>query len=184
VSRLLLVRHGQTEWNLRGLYQGHLDSPLTAEGREQARTVAQRLAAAGAARVVSSDLGRAWDTARIIGGLLELEPIADPDLRELDMGRLAGLTLEQIQARPDYRREPHWRWPSGESFDQLQARVLRSARAWLAEPGASVLVTHAGPIRALLCVTRGLGYLQALSHEVDPTDVLSLQAVDLDSARS
>ena len=102
-TTLLLLRHGETEWNLSGRWQGQAaDTPLTDLGREQARIVAGRLRAYPIRAIYSSDLLRAFETAQIVGQRLGLAPIAEPALRESDIGAWTGLTWADITERfPD-----------------------------------------------------------------------------------
>jgi broad specificity phosphatase PhoE len=141
-TRVLLVRHGQSEWNAEGRWQGQADPTLTDLGRLQARVDA----------VWASDLRRAVETAAIIADHLGVGPVVvDPDLRERDAGEFSGLTRPEIAARypgflDDGRRPPGW-----EPDESLVARALRALRAIAAEvPGGDVLViTHGGLVYAL-----------------------------------
>jgi broad specificity phosphatase PhoE len=164
-STIQLIRHGETEWNTTGRWQGHLDVPLNAVGREQAARLARRLAEEGARfeALYSSDLKRAWETAAAVGRSLGMEPVADPALREIDLGRLAGKTREEIAAEyPDEWRRLHGRedFPrgGGETFAAFQRRVLGwMDRAAERHPGGAVCaVTHGGCIRAVLLHALGL----------------------------
>lgn len=163
--RLILVRHGETPWNRTLQYQGHAPVPLNEQGREQARRLAFRLARSGAVAIYSSDLPRAWETAEIIGEQLALRPIAMPDWREIDVGLWEGLTPDELYQRfPDHMRE-YDRDPArtvrlgGESYAQLQARVLRAFHQIEAahQSGETIIVvSHGGSIRALFCHIIGL----------------------------
>jgi probable phosphoglycerate mutase len=147
---VLLVRHGQSEWNAEGRWQGQADPPLTDLGRLQAREAARALGTVDA--VWASDLQRAVETATIIADQLGVGPVVvDPDLRERDAGEFSGLTRPDIAARfPGYlddgRRPPGW-----EPDEALVARALRALHAIAAEvPGGDVLViTHGGLVYAL-----------------------------------
>jgi broad specificity phosphatase PhoE len=149
-TRVLLVRHGQSEWNAEGRWQGQADPPLTDLGRLQAREAARALGTVDA--VWASDLQRAVETATIIADQLGVGPVVvDPDLRERDAGEFSGLTRPEIAARfPGYlddgRRPPGW-----EPDESLVARALRALHAIAAEvPGGDVLViTHGGLVYAL-----------------------------------
>jgi broad specificity phosphatase PhoE len=163
--RLILVRHGETPWNVTLQYQGQAHVPLNDRGRTQAHLGAERLRRAGALALYSSDLARAYETAEIIGAALDLAPQPAPDLREIDVGQWEGLTPEELYRRfPDHMRE-YERDPArtvrlgGESYAQLQQRALR----WLDtisaahQPGDTIIaVSHGGTIRALLCHVIGL----------------------------
>ncbi len=94
MGRWFIVRHGETEWNVVGRIQGHSDIPLSRKGREQAHTVARRLAAAPLDVVYCSDLSRASETARIILGDRDIPLHATAELRERDYGVFEGLTVE------------------------------------------------------------------------------------------
>jgi 2,3-bisphosphoglycerate-dependent phosphoglycerate mutase len=151
-TRILLVRHGETDWNATGRLQGHMDTPLNAAGRQQARQAAQRLAREPIRAVYSSDLARAYETATIIGEPLGLTVVASPRLRERRYGAWEGLTAAEIQARyPEQfviwrARSLDFVPPQGESRSQLLTRALDElqtiARRHVRE--MVVVVTHGG----------------------------------------
>ena len=154
-TRVLLVRHGQSEWNAVGRWQGQADPPLSDVGQAQARAAASSLGALDA--IFASDLQRATETAAIIAAELGVGPVVvDPDLRERDAGEWSGLTRTEIDERyPGYldsspsfaagalRRPPGW-----EPDDSVLERALRAlARIGEAVDGGDVLaVTHGGLI--------------------------------------
>src|SRR5687768_12234594 len=113
MTRLILVRHGQTEWNSSSRFQGHLDSPLTSVGIEQARALGSRLKDTPIAAVYSSDLGRAMHTARCITEWTGHAIIPDARLRERGLGVFEGkdkaaiTTLFPKEAERYYSRDPH-----------------------------------------------------------------------------
>ena len=161
-SRVLLVRHGQSEWNAQGRWQGQADPPLSDLGRAQARAAAHSLGALDA--IYASDLQRAAETAAIISATLGVGPvIVDPDLRERDAGEWSGLTRDEIHVQypgylPDDRHRAFApgggapkRPPGWESDDELLMRALRVlVRVHLALPDGDVLaVTHGGLIYAV-----------------------------------
>jgi broad specificity phosphatase PhoE len=157
-TRLVLVRHAETDGAMRGRCYGRLDVALSPAGREQAAALARGLAALPLTAVYTSPLARALDTARPITAAHGLEPHPDPDLRELDFGELEGLAYEDIEAaHPELWRR--WmtaptttRFPGGECLDDLRCRVLAATQAIRTKhPGATTaLVTHGGPVRAVL----------------------------------
>jgi broad specificity phosphatase PhoE len=165
VTTLLLVRHGETDWNRDGRWQGHSETHLNDVGREQARTVAAELDNVDV--VYSSDLTRARETAEIIAESLGLEVRVDPRLRERSFGAWEGLTAAEIES--DFR-DAHTRWLAGngpgaddaEPFDTFGARV----GAFLAEvlerhPDDTVLVVaHGGSIRVIHALASGLDYVR------------------------
>lgn len=163
--RLILVRHGETPWNVTLQYQGQGNVPLNERGREQARRAAARLARYGVGALYSSDVVRAWETAELIGTTLGLSPRAMPELREIDVGQWEGLTPEELYRRfPDhmaeYRRDPARTVRlGGESYAQLQERALVALNQIQAHHEADAVVaavSHGGTIRALLCHVIGL----------------------------
>ena len=153
-TRIIAVRHGETDWNASARIQGKRDIALNVKGRWQADRVAQALADAGdsVAAIYSSDLARAHDTARAIAVALELGVSIDPRLRERDFGDYEGSTFAELerqwpQEAARWRaRDAHWAPPGGETLTVLGERVLDATRA-LAQnhPGEQiVLVAHGG----------------------------------------
>jgi broad specificity phosphatase PhoE len=146
MTTLLLARHGETDWNREGRWQGWADPPLNDTGRAQARELAEQLRSTPFDAVYSSDLARARETAEIVAAPHGVPVVADAGLREIDVGSWSGLTRAELEERfPDGER------PDGETRDQHSARVHaaveRIARANL---GRRVLVvTHGGTMRAL-----------------------------------
>jgi len=156
-ATLFLVRHGETDWNAAGRWQGQTDVPLNARGREQAREVAGRLRAGGIAAIASSDLLRARATAEIVASELGLEVShLDAALRERRFGCFEGLTREEVAARfPEawarYLADPGPAPPGGESRDELIGRLLPAVASAVARlPGPLLVVMHGGAMRALL----------------------------------
>jgi probable phosphoglycerate mutase len=165
VTTIHLARHGETDWNREVRWQGHLDPPLNAVGREQARALAEALADEPIAAVYSSDLRRALDTAEIIAGRLKLAAHANASLRELDVGDWSGQTLAELRARypapvERWERSGEPGWKGGESHEDMAARVLQTIRAIAAaHEGEEVLVvSHGGPMRALKALAAGVDY--------------------------
>jgi ribonuclease H / adenosylcobalamin/alpha-ribazole phosphatase len=157
-TRLLLLRHGQTELSVQRRYSGRGNPALTEVGRRQAGAAAQYLAQRGGiAAVVSSPLQRAYDTAAAAAKALGLDVTVDDDLIETDFGVWEGLTFTEAAERDP---ELHRRWlrdtstapPDGESFDDVLERVCRAReRVIAAHQGATVLlVSHVTPIKMLL----------------------------------
>lgn len=157
-TRLLLLRHGQTELSVQRRYSGRGNPELTEVGRSQAADAARYLAQKGGiAAVISSPLHRAHATATAAADALGLNVAVDENLTETDFGEWEGLTFpEAAKSHPDV----HGRWlrdtslaaPGGESFDEVGQRVHRARDRIVAEyPGATVLVvSHVTPIKTLL----------------------------------
>jgi len=155
VTELLIVRHGETDWNAQLRFQGHADQPLNETGRAQAHALADELAGLRVDAVYSSDLARARETAEILAARLRVPVTTLRELREIDVGNWEGLTREEIDARfPDgtrARRRGEIAWSGGETYDDLAARALPAlVRIGNAHPGGRVVVVgHGGTIRAL-----------------------------------
>ena len=162
-TRVLLVRHGQSEWNAAGRWQGQADPPLTDLGRRQARSAAASLGAVDA--VFASDLQRASETAAIIAGQLGIGPvIVDEGLRERDAGEWSGLTRAEIDRDwPGYldrpadvhasfgpgvaqRRPPSWE-PDDSVLERATAALQRIHET--VGDGDAVAITHGGLIYVL-----------------------------------
>jgi broad specificity phosphatase PhoE len=154
-TTLVLVRHGETDWNREHRWQGHADPRLNAVGRRQAADLAERLASSSFVALYSSDLARARETAAIVAARLGLDVRLDPRLREVDVGEWSGLTSLEIEARyPERdraRRDGATPWTRGESYEAMSARVLRALDeiATAHEPGRVLVITHGGPMRAV-----------------------------------
>lgn len=157
-TRMLLLRHGQTELSVQRRYSGRGNPELTELGRDQAARAARYLASRGGiAAVVSSPLGRAKQTATAAADALGVPLIVDDDLIETDFGTWEGLTFSEASERDP---QLHAQWlsdtsvtpPEGESFDTVHHRVRRARNRIIAEYGdATVLVvTHVTPIKTLL----------------------------------
>jgi broad specificity phosphatase PhoE len=146
MTTLLLARHGETDWNREGRWQGWADPPLNETGRAQARKLAEQLRATPFDAVYSSDLRRAHETAEIVAAPHGVPVVVERDLREIDIGSWSGLTRPEIDARfPDGRR------PDGETREQHAERVLAGVtRIARDNEGRRVLiVTHGGTLRTL-----------------------------------
>ena len=158
VRRLILLRHGQTQYNATNRMQGHLDTELTDLGREQAIHAADALADRDPLRIVSSDLTRALDTATALGEAVSVPVTTDVRLRETHLGDWQGLTHHEVDdiapgAREAWRGDAAAAPPGGESRVDVAARAmplvteLLDAGDWGDKP--VVLVAHGGTIAAL-----------------------------------
>lgn len=171
---LLLVRHGETEWNVAGRRQGRGDSRLTPRGLAQAHGVAERARAFGLVRVFASPLGRARATAALIGGASGAPVDLVPELAELDFGACAGLTEAEIGERwpslaAERAAEP-WtcRWPGGESYADAAGRLerWRAREPFAAFAGPAAIVSHRALLRALLVTLGGWPRARALETTI------------------
>ena len=160
---LMLVRHGETEWNVQRRYQGQSDVPLSEFGRQQAVLIAERLAGQTFDVVYASDLKRAWETASIIANRSNLEVISEPRLRELKFGILEGLTFEEAEEKypemiaawlEDFNNTPE----GGETINQFNARIVALLDDLKDKHDEQVvlLVGHGGSLSEILRVVLGL----------------------------
>jgi broad specificity phosphatase PhoE len=154
VQDLLIIRHGESEWNVEKRWQGWLDSQLTAEGLQQARDRADALARSGFAPAVvhCSDLGRARQTAEIIAAALGVATRPHPGLRERSGGDWEGFTADEIDDRWPGRRMA-WRrgeittMPGGEDDAAVLARVDEALATALETGMPALVITHHGVLR-------------------------------------
>jgi alpha-ribazole phosphatase len=165
LSRLLLVRHGNTALNSAERYWGWTDVELSAEGVEHATRLRDRLAAERIDAVYSSNLKRALATAHIIASSHRLDVIVREELREVNFGKFEGLTFKEIDELYPEVTEAWSSWslafefPGGESIRQLNKRVSRFlSKLREHSPEETVLiVAHSAPLRLLICHLLGIG---------------------------
>ncbi|HTX96642.1 MAG TPA: bifunctional RNase H/acid phosphatase [Mycobacterium sp.] len=192
-TRLLLLRHGQTELSVQRRYSGRGNPALTEVGRRQADAVARYLAQRGGiSAVFSSPLQRAYDTAAAAAKALGLDVTVDDGLIETDFGAWEGLTFAEAAERDP---ELHTRWlrdtattpPGGESFDAVLDRVLRvRERVIAAQQGATLLVvSHVTPIKMLLrlALDAGPGILYRLHLDLASLSIAEFYADGASSVR-
>ncbi len=171
MTRLIIWRHGRTEWNYTGRFQGQTDVDLDAAGVIQAEEAASTVAAYQPDLIVSSDLSRATRTAEALADVTGMPVTLDPRLRERDYGPWQGLTRAEIRERyPD--DFAHWAFadavsiPGIETLDDMAKRVnaaFREAAERVGENGTAVLVTHGGAGRV------GIASLLGWPPEIWPT---------------
>jgi 2,3-bisphosphoglycerate-dependent phosphoglycerate mutase len=166
-TTIVLVRHGETDWNRENRFQGHADPPLNDTGRAQALQLAGELRDEAVAAAYTSPLRRARETAAIVADQLGIEPVPDSALMEVDVGSWSGLTRDEVEARfPEgYARWLAYGhgWDDGESYEELGERVVSGLLAIaVRHPHKRVLaVTHGGPIRSALAAAEGVPFEEA-----------------------
>ena len=184
-TRLLLVRHGETDSNVEGRTQGRRDVPMNEHGHRQAAALAEMLRGYKPSALYSSPATRARETADAVAAAIGLEVVVDERLAELDQGELDGLTREELRERaPDFLRR--WttedpatlRMPGGESMGDAQRRMVAATEAIVdAHPESTVvLVSHNLALHALLCHALGvpLAVFRRFRH-----DLASLTVVEV-----
>jgi len=157
MTRLILIRHGETDWNVEGRWQGQIDVPLNENGKSHANRLVVDLAEAGIDAIYSSDLSRALETARPFAEALELPVRTDKRLREINQGEWQGLLVTDIQARyaelfRDRIANPHTvAPPGGETVAQVEERVYQSLEDILQRhPDETVAIVAHGFVIAVL----------------------------------
>ena len=163
-TRVVLIRHGQTAWNVATRIQGHTDEPLNAHGHWQAAQTASVLASEPFSAIYSSDLQRARATADVLARRIGLKVIEEPGLRERHFGRFEGASYKEIDAQWPHealrwrRREADYAPPGGEVLADFFDRVVRAATVLAARHRGELiaLVSHGGALdclyRAALCL--------------------------------
>jgi len=186
VTTILLARHGETDWNREGRFQGHADPPLNRTGRAQAVDLSVALMAEQLAAVYSSPLRRALETAEVLAASHGLEPVPVDDLREVDVGSWSGLTRAEVEERfpaqfarwLDYGQG----WEDGETYEEMGRRAVDALLLLAAaHDGERVLaVTHGGPIRAAFAFADGTTHAEArrLGPRIGNTFVAELAVAD------
>lgn len=164
--RLILLRHGQTEYNATRRMQGHLNTELSSVGFAQAEAAASFLSKLDIIKIISSDLNRAFDTATIIGNQLGISVEKDERLRETHLGEWQARSHHEVDSlypgmRAFWRNNPTWAPPGGESRLDVARRarpvvdeVMQSFPEW--DDGTVLMVAHGGTISALTSNLLGL----------------------------
>jgi probable phosphoglycerate mutase len=182
MTTLALIRHGQTDWNLEGRYQGQTDLPLNAVGLDQARALAESLAGRIFDAIYSSNLQRAQVTAQNLAERLGLALHVDPRLREVNQGKWEGMLVSEIKTRyadvwETRQTDPEKsRPPGGETIVEVSQRMCDAAddiaRDW---PNGTVLVvSHGMALATLLAKARGMSYadvLRLIPENVQVTEI-------------
>ncbi|MGC8970743.1 MAG: alpha-ribazole phosphatase [bacterium] len=155
---IYIIRHGETDWNREGIYQGQTDTSLNENGRQTARELGKSLSRINFSAIYSSDLLRARETAEIINSFLNVPIHYTQDLRELDFGDWTGISIWEMEEKdPELFRkwqEDPWNIspPGGETFRELTERVVRVLEEIIKRHKSEdiLVVSHAGPIKAMI----------------------------------
>jgi alpha-ribazole phosphatase len=159
MTKVILVRHGQTLWNVDCRYQGQSDVCLNETGLKQAKLLAERLASQPAAAIYASDLGRAKTTAEVIAKLHNLPVEIIPEVREISFGEWEGLRFSEIDEKwPGvmqrvFKQPETVEIPGGETFEDVQERAVRAIRKLVKQHPEEIIivVSHGATIRTILC---------------------------------
>lgn len=179
---IYLVRHGQTHFNAERRQQGHMDSPLTALGRAQAaaagRLLRDLIGEPDGWRLIASPLGRAQDTAGVIGQALGLPIETDPRVIEVSFGEWDGRLRDELAAEhPETFGRGDWQFaaPGGESFESVEARVSQWLKSLPPEPERKVIVvSHGGSGRVVRGAYLGLSRAETWAQDVPQDAVFRL----------
>ncbi len=183
MTEMWLVRHGQTDWNLRGIYQGQSDIPLNETGIAQARGLAAALNGTHFDAIYSSDLGRAVHTASLIGEVMGLAVNTDARLREINQGVWEGQTIEAVREkyRPDFSPNPKYistpRARGAESLEQVIRRMVAAANEYYQRHngGRVLLSTHGLSSAALYAVANHIPLVDVVRYIPDNGQPLLIQ---------
>ena len=164
MTELILIRHGETDWNVQGRFQGQIDVPLNALGQRQAQRMAERMARERVDVLYCSDLLRTRQTAEPAAQKLQLQAAPDAGLREQHFGILEGLSFDEVQARHPRQLadwllyDPDYALPEGESVRSFHARVVGAVQALAARHAGKTLavVTHGGVLDMVFRTVHGL----------------------------
>ena len=173
-TQVILIRHGQTEWNKQRRMQGHSDSPLTEKGVLQAQMLGKRLATMSFDALYSSDSGRAHHTARCVAEATGHPLVVEPGLRERNFGVFEGLTREEMMERypDDYARfkarDPEFAMPNGESGVAFRARAIACMDRIVARHRGQhlVVVTHGLVLDVFYRLAMGIPPHEPRIHEL------------------
>lgn len=163
-SKIILVRHGETDWNHEGRFLGQSDPGLNQRGQMQAQTIADQLSIENIDLLCSSDLLRAVQTSEAIARVCKTSINVIPALREINFGTWEGLTYKDIENRypllwNEWLEDPFKvRIPDGETAEEVRCRVIE---AWnrmvnVSSAQTAVIVAHGGPLRLLICHLLGI----------------------------
>lgn len=182
--RLLITRHGETQWNLVRRMQGHLDSPLTDLGQQQAQWLAERLKHDHIDHIYSSPLGRAYKTAEVLKGDRAICINKDERLAEIDLGNWQGQYMDDIIRMDEKNYDRFWNQPdlysneAGESFLDVMRRIVSFYEDVCQNhtDETILIVAHAGVLKSLICYLFYDGKVKELwkHHKLHPTSLTIL----------
>jgi probable phosphoglycerate mutase len=185
-TRIIAVRHGETEWNKKRLLQGHRDSLLTGLGVKQAEAAGKGLCNIRIDSFYSSDLGRAAQTAEIISSIIGIGFSTDKRLRERALGMFEGFSRDDVKSRyPDdaelyESRKNDYRIPGGESIDDLSARTVSYAEEIASSNTKKTVlfVTHGGVLECFLAKTLRIPMRKDRSYSLYNASINSFTITD------
>jgi broad specificity phosphatase PhoE len=163
MTEIILVRHGETEWNIEEVFRGRIDIELNEAGIKQAELLAEYLRDLRIDAIYSSPLKRALKTAEMIAGYYNLDVEITPGLIDFDFGQWQGLSHQEVKGRykelyAQWIKNPHWvKMPAGESLNDVRERAIGVVNRVVARyEGTVVLVSHRVVNKVLICTLLGL----------------------------
>jgi broad specificity phosphatase PhoE len=165
MTKLYLIRHGQTEWNKKLTFRGRIDIPLNEQGRREAEAIAEALKDKSIDAIYASPLRRSMETAQPTAEFFHLETVPVQGLIDINYGDWEGLTFSEVKERykdhyEQWEKRPDLvRFPNGETLDEVTERSFAAFKGIIVEnPGKSILmVPHRVINKVLLCALLGLG---------------------------
>ena len=186
MTKVILVRHGETLWNLEMKYQGHCDIALTEKGIKQAELAASSLMKEPISAVYASDLCRAFATAESIANKHNLQVTAIPELREINFGQWEGLTYDKINSQWSdimaklFTHPDEIKIPDGETFREVKERATIALSKLIKQHSNEtiVVVSHGGTIRTILCAILNIHLNHLWNIKQDNTAINILEYYD------
>ena len=182
-ARVILIRHGETEWNAFGKFQGQTDINLSEKGRNQAKKLAEFFPVENLDAIYSSDLSRAFETASFVAKKFNLNVTKEPAFREMNFGLWEGLTYNEINEKwPEelknfYTRPDLLKVPEGETFVKLQTRAVKRVYELVEKHrgGAFAIFSHGGVLRTILAdaLEMPLKNIWRIKHENTSVSIVS-----------
>lgn len=184
-TKVLLIRHGITDWHAQGKVLGQRDIPLSAAGQAELAATAEALADVHLAEIISSPLQRALQSAEIVARARGIEVARDPRLTDFQLGKWSGMAQEAILATPEFQRflasPTSERIPGGESLEEIRRRAVAAIEQAITDNPAGdaiAIVSHAGIIRVLLAHYLGAPVTNYHRIRVSPGSISILSFAD------
>lgn len=182
MGKIILVRHGETELNVRGIYFGHMDPPLNEKGKDQAQKAMEILKDVDYDKIYTSDLNRAFETANIVNHK-NIELVSTESLREINFGIFEGYSYKELQEKypEELRASEDWRnynYITGESVTEMQNRAIKFIDDVVNLDETTVLVSHWGPINTILSYYISSGLDSYWKYSVENGGVVVLEFSD------
>jgi broad specificity phosphatase PhoE len=184
ISKIFLVRHGQTDANFYHVVQGQRDTPLNQTGRKQAKDVSKKLKDVNANVVVSSDLKRAKETAEIISRTCGIPLILDKRLREMNLGSWEGKSFEEVMKEPSaeiWSKNPsQWKTDNSETLKEVQERMVDAIYEFASKYNNLIIVSHGIAISTFVIYSKGISLDKMWDYLPDNTSVVE---IDIDFSK-